>query len=204
MQQELSSREVAKGNGTQDLGGWIRQWRERRGLSQRDVARSSGVGKSTIHYLEKGAFQSISLNHLERIAQAMGLSLTDFFNWREQLAAGNAHKGSTEKGIFRVEYPSGAFQIVSYVRQTAPIFFGRLTLSPKGVVGTEDTPHADQIFYLVTAGRVLLQVQMSEYVLRQGEYFLFNGTVRHELYNPDPIREAVCLLVSIPSFLLRI
>jgi DNA-binding XRE family transcriptional regulator len=50
----------------------LRKWRERRGLSLRELARKAGMDFSTVHRIEKGTM-SPTVNALEKLARALGI-----------------------------------------------------------------------------------------------------------------------------------
>lgn len=52
------------------------EWRQKRGLSQRELARVSGVGHITIARIETGVFDP-RLGTLRRLAKALKVKLTD-------------------------------------------------------------------------------------------------------------------------------
>jgi transcriptional regulator with XRE-family HTH domain len=56
----------------------LRQWRERRGWSVRELARRAGVGYVTVVRIENDQI-SPTVAMLERLAQALGITLRDFF-----------------------------------------------------------------------------------------------------------------------------
>jgi transcriptional regulator with XRE-family HTH domain len=58
-----------------DLGVSIALARERRGLTQAQVARQVGVRKNEINDIEMGNLETVSLALLSRLAQAVGLQL---------------------------------------------------------------------------------------------------------------------------------
>ena len=61
----------------------LREIRRMRGLSQKDVARLSGIGPKTISSFETGArITSLKLEQLERLLEVYGLSKADFFGAR--------------------------------------------------------------------------------------------------------------------------
>ena len=58
----------------------LREARRLRGLSQKDVARISGVGEKTISSFETGQrIGSLKLDQLKRLLKVYGLSETEFF-----------------------------------------------------------------------------------------------------------------------------
>lgn len=61
----------------------LRELRRLRGLTQRDVARLSGVGVKTISSFETGErIESLKLAQLERLLEVYGLSEAEFFGGR--------------------------------------------------------------------------------------------------------------------------
>jgi len=61
----------------QDLGKRIIQARERRGWSQRDLVRRSGVGQNNLSALEQGKKPSVRADTVVRLAEALRVS-TDY------------------------------------------------------------------------------------------------------------------------------
>ena len=56
----------------------LRHWRERRGYSVRELARRAGVGFVTVSRIENG-HMSPTVEMLERLATALGITVRDFF-----------------------------------------------------------------------------------------------------------------------------
>lgn len=64
------------------IGEWLKETRELKGLSQRALARKSGVDKNTIDRYEKG-FPNMNISILIRIVQAMDCQIS--FDLSERL-----------------------------------------------------------------------------------------------------------------------
>jgi transcriptional regulator with XRE-family HTH domain len=62
-----------------ELGELIRKDRVAAGLSQSELARRSGIDKSTIYRLEQGEFTHLDPQRLQRIASALGTEVEDYF-----------------------------------------------------------------------------------------------------------------------------
>jgi len=60
------------------MGLLLRQWRERRGLSLHDLAEQASVSYVTIVRIEQGQM-SPTVKLLEKLADALGISLREFF-----------------------------------------------------------------------------------------------------------------------------
>ncbi len=63
----------------------LRQWREVRALSQRDLARLAGVNQVTIARLEKGRVRRPSFAVRQRIAQALGVRPEEIAEFRRAM-----------------------------------------------------------------------------------------------------------------------
>jgi HTH-type transcriptional regulator / antitoxin HipB len=58
----------------EDIGGIVKHHRKRAGLTQQELARLAGVGKTAVFDLEKGK-QSIQLDTLRKILHALNISI---------------------------------------------------------------------------------------------------------------------------------
>ena len=56
----------------------MRMWREKRGLSQCELAELSGISQVTISALEKGRNSGGNLDTIELLADALGLSIDEY------------------------------------------------------------------------------------------------------------------------------
>jgi len=56
----------------------LRDWRERRGFSVRQLADRAGVGFATVHRIEVGRL-SPTVAMLEKLARALKITVRDFF-----------------------------------------------------------------------------------------------------------------------------
>jgi transcriptional regulator with XRE-family HTH domain len=62
------------------FGRWLREQRQSRGMSKRELARRTGINSATIVRIEQGAFEAPSPHKLARIAEALTLSLADVYS----------------------------------------------------------------------------------------------------------------------------
>ena len=58
--------------------------RIKRGLNQRQLSKLSGVGVNTIVKLEKGDIDSVMVHNLKKIANVLGMSISELFFSDEQ------------------------------------------------------------------------------------------------------------------------
>lgn len=63
----------------------LAKWRERRGITQEELARATGLSNSVYWRLEKGRYDNPPLRYLMNCALALGCSLDDLLEeeWRQ-------------------------------------------------------------------------------------------------------------------------
>lgn len=57
----------------------IRELREKKGLTQEDLARKSGVNRTTIVYLETGREVNVTAGTLKKIAKCLDVGIKEIF-----------------------------------------------------------------------------------------------------------------------------
>lgn len=66
------------------IGDKLRELRIKRGMRQREVAKQLGIAREEISYIERGV-RNISLTRLEELLKIYGLSLSSFFEDKEEI-----------------------------------------------------------------------------------------------------------------------
>lgn len=56
----------------------VREWREQRGITYRELAERAGIALSTLYRIESGA-ASPTVVMLEKLGRALGVDVVDFF-----------------------------------------------------------------------------------------------------------------------------
>lgn len=181
------------------LGRWVQEARERRAISQSELARQVGLTKAMVHYIEKGE-RSMSIGHIEHLAHALGLRLKDFLAWHESGCEDKIHRGAVKRVEFALDYQHQAFRIYSFLPRINSFFFGKLVLEPQKTAPPEEAPHGDLILYQVTRGRFLFRVHGKEILCSEGEHLLLEDHLSYEIFNPHPLNEAASFLITVPSF----
>lgn len=64
----------------EDVGNRIRELRNDRGISQETLAHEAGLDRTYITSVERGK-RNISIINLEKIAKALNVNLSEFFNF---------------------------------------------------------------------------------------------------------------------------
>lgn len=74
-------------------------WRERRGVTQEELARATGLSTSVYWRLENGRYDNPPLRYLMNCALALGCELTDLIEdeWRQWMVVDQANAGTPPK-----------------------------------------------------------------------------------------------------------
>jgi transcriptional regulator with XRE-family HTH domain len=173
-----------------NVGGRIRQLRLGLGLSVRALAAETGFSPSLISQVEHCHVMP-SIGSLERIAMALGVSLSTFF----------AESDTTTEGLVRAnarQRLSSTWSPVSIealrpmkgVGMLEPVL---IAMAPGGRSGKFPTGHAGEKFVLVLDGEVTLTLGDEVYGLRTGDAITFASAISHQLENTsaEPARVVI-------------
>jgi transcriptional regulator with XRE-family HTH domain len=179
-----------------DVGGRLRRVREARGMSQRALARRSGISNATISQIESGSLNP-SVGALKRILDAIPMPLADFFADAE---------AETSPVFFRaedmVEIGRGG---VSY-RQVGRDLAGKALqilherYAPGAESGRIRLRHEGEEGGIVLSGRLEVTVGDQRAVLGPGDAYYFRSSEPHRFRN---VGDEPCELVTCctpPSF----
>lgn len=180
----------------QEIGRRLRDLRTRIGLSQRQLARISGVANATISQIEAGRLNP-TVSMLKKILDGIPISLGEFFV---------NHFESADRIFFRVEELTEiADGGVSFLQVGANLRGKSIQLikecyQPGAGTGKHAITHEGEECGIVLNGRLEVTVADQTAVLRQGDAYYFKSNQPHHFRNPgsDP-----CELISAcspPSF----
>lgn len=151
----------------QAIGDLVRRLREQRGQSLRAFAGVTGFSPSFISQLENGQV-SPSIDSMERIANALGVNLGEFF-----ASLGKAEGGVVVRATERTELLSQWSQAT--IEAVGPLTRGRLleplliTLEPGGRSGKHPTAQPREEFAFVVEGEVELRLGPDTFTLQAGD-----------------------------------
>lgn len=180
----------------QEIGSRLKAIRTRLGLSQRKLARVSGVANATVSQIEAGRLNpTVSL--LKKILDGIPVSLAEFF-------ADTGFPG--DRIFFRAdELTEIADGGVSYRQVGANLGDRALQLlreryEPGAGTGRHAMTHAGEESGIILAGRLEVTVGEQSAVLRAGDAYYFDSSRPHRFHNPG---SEPCELISActpPSF----
>ena len=179
-----------------NLGLNLKALRTRQGLSQRRLARNSGVSNATISLIEHGQTDP-SMGLLKRILDAMGVSFAEFFS---------SDTRQSEQYFFnRDELSEIGSGPISYLQVGADLSESNLQIiyeryEPRADTGQSMLSHEAEEGGIILSGRLEVTVSDQVRTLSAGDAYRFNSRLPHRFRNTGSEN---CLLVSActpPSF----
>jgi transcriptional regulator with XRE-family HTH domain len=162
------------------VGERIRQLRLGLGLSIRAFAAEAGFSPSLISQVEHGHVMP-SIGSLERIAMALGVSLSTFFAEPETDAAGLVRVNVRQK--LTSTWSPVAIESLRPAKGVGMLEPVLITLAPQGRSGKFPTAHVGEKFVLVLDGEVALTLGDEVHGLRTGDAITFASAIPHHLEN---------------------
>lgn len=179
-----------------NLGLRLKQLRTRQGLSQRQLARNSGVSNATISLIEHGRTDP-SMGLLKRVLDAMGVSFAEFF--------ASDTRQSEQYFYVRDELSEIGSGPISYRQVGADLSESNLQIlferyEPGADTGQSMLSHEAEEGGIILQGRLEIRVADHVRTLSAGDAYRFNSRLPHRFRNTG---SEDCLLVSActpPSF----
>jgi len=189
-----------------DIGTRLRSAREKRGLSQRELAGRAGLTNGTISLIEQNK-TSPSVSSLKSLLDAIPMSLSEFFAQIEDADAPRYFYAASEftelspqaVGLNGADSGRGSLrQIGNAVSHTIQMLHETY---PAGAdTGPEPLCHMGEEAGVVISGIIEVTVGREVRVLNPGDGYLFDSALPHRFRN---IGTAACTIVSActpPSF----
>jgi len=179
---------VETASSERQVGDQLRDVRTRRGFSVRALAARAGCSPSFISQVEHGQ-ASPSISSLERLVQALGMTLGDFFRVatppsvvrsHERAALTNGWSGAQIETLA----PAGAANALE------PLM---ITLEPGGQSASPPYARDGESFAFVCEGDVLLTLGDATHRLSRGDSATFASETPHRWENAG--RELACMVV---------
>lgn len=173
----------------QQIGPRLRALRTARRLSQRRLARQSGVANATISQIEAGKLNP-TVSMLKRILDGIPITLAEFFADQPE---------APDKVFFRAdeltEIADGgvSYRQVGVNLRGRAIQFLRERYAPGAGTGRNAITHDGEECGIVLAGRLEVTVGSERRVLRAGDAYYFRSSQPHSFHNPGT---EACELIS--------
>lgn len=179
-----------------NVGTRLKQLRQNRDLSQRELAKRAGVTNSTISLIEQNSV-SPSISSLKKILDALPVSISEFF----------AGEGLANEQVFYradelTEIGDGnlSWRLVGARRPNRSMSLLHERYPPGADTGEDMLEHAGEEGGVVVAGSIEISVNGDTQVLHQGDAYYFDSRLPHRFRN---VGDDECVVVSAntpPSF----
>jgi len=174
-----------------DVGARMRQLREARHWSIRELARRSGLSANALSLIERGR-SSPSVSTLYKVSAAMGVPITSFFETESERANVVFRKAAERT---RVPFTRGVWEGLGGETFVGPVEPFALTLETGANSGPERIVHTGHEFVICLRGQLEYQVENEIYLLEAGDTLLFAANLKHRWRNPGPrVTNAVFVL----------
>lgn len=179
-----------------DVGARLRAARLKVGLSQRELARLSGVNNGTISLIEQNKI-SPSVSSLKRLLDTVSISLGEFFGTAD---------AQREQRFFRASDMAEFGSRGVYFRQVGANIPGRKLqilrerYRPSGDTGDAMLGHPGEEGGVVLKGSIEVTVGDESAVLSAGDAYYFDSSIPHRFRN---LGDEECEIVSVctpPTF----
>lgn len=172
-----------------DIGERLKALRNMHGLSQREVAKRSGVTNSTVSLIEQGRV-SPSVDSLKKVLDSFSMSLIDFLTM---------DLDSDERIFFAKDelvefFENGAhLKLVGANRKNRKLRFLHERYEVGAHSGDKMLSHDSEEAGIVIEGELELTVGQRSRVLKAGDSYYINTNVPHRFKNVGP---GECIVVS--------
>lgn len=172
-----------------DIGGKLKQARQRRKMSMKELAREIGCSTSLISLIENRKI-SPPIKTLSGIAKALNMALADFFEEDEEHVALEIIRESetrTQNG----EYLTGASAAAEQTQPCAPVKNKKMKPKfirfPKGCSSYLKYLHSEESLVYVIHGKAELFIGRHTIRLEEGDSVYFETTAAHGFRSRDDL-----------------
>lgn len=166
-----------------DVGARIKELRESRNLSIRELARRSGFSASGLSMIERGK-NSPSVSTLYKLSQTLGVPITTFFQTNLKLDK-VVHRRASERT--RVPFMRGVWEGLGGEAFSDRVEPFALTLETGANSGPDPIVHSGHEFVVCLRGQLEYRIEDETYLLEAGDSLLFQAYLRHRWRNPGPL-----------------
>jgi transcriptional regulator with XRE-family HTH domain len=179
------------------VGQLLKQLRQERGISIRELSRRSGISANALSMIERG-LTSPSVSTLYRLTDALNVPITALFR----------KDHSQEPIVFRsvserthVPFPLGLWEGLGgedFIGRMQPFM---LTLESGAESGKEKIVHTGHEFVMCLRGRLEYEVEGSFFNLEAGDSLLFAARLAHRWRNPgNTVANALIVLSGFEEY----
>lgn len=162
-----------------DVGNRLRELRDRRNISMRGLAQKSGLSANALSMIERGK-TSPSVSTLYKLADALGVPITEFFNQpleKDQVVFIKADART------HVPFSRGLMEALGGEQFVGAVTPFLLTLESGASSGPHRMVHTGHEFVFCLRGKLEYMVENRYYELEAGDSLLFAAQLSHTWRN---------------------
>ena len=179
------------------VGQQLRQLRDERGISLRELSRMSGLSANALSMIERG-LTSPSVSTLYRLTDALNVPITALFR-QDQTQEAIVFRSVDART--RIPFPLGLWEGLggeSFVGRMQPFM---LTLESGAESGSEKIVHTGHEFVMCLRGKLEYEVEGKLYSLDVGDSLLFAARLAHRWRNPGhTVTNAIVVLSGFEEY----
>jgi transcriptional regulator with XRE-family HTH domain len=175
-----------------DVGNRLRQLRAAREISIRALAQKSGLSANALSMIERGKV-SPSVSTLYRLAEALGVPVTDFFSPETERQKVVFLKAETRT---RLPFPGGFWEGLGGEQFTGPVTPCMITLENGAGSGPARMIHTGHEFVFCLRGQLEYQVEDETFLLEAEDCLLFEAHLQHNWRNPGETITNALVIIS--------
>jgi transcriptional regulator with XRE-family HTH domain len=168
-----------------DVGKRLRELREERNVSMRELARRSGLSANALSMIERN-LTSPSVSTLQKVSKAMGVPITAFFRADVEMKKVVFCKAASR---IRVPFQRGVWQGLNSETYVGRMEAFAITLETGGASGPHGMTHSGDEFVICLRGTLDYEVDRQTYRLEAGDTLIFSADLPHRWKNSE---QTVC------------
>jgi len=180
---------------TFSLGDKLRQLRDERNISQRDLARLAGLSPNSISLIERDE-TSPSVSTLQSLAAALNIRMSYFFE--EETPDSILHIKAASRPKIENEGVTIEGMGKTLPKQELEPF--SITLAPRaGSGGERQVVHSGHEFVYCLQGKIEYVIDGNTYLVETGDILIFEANLPHLWRNPFEVEAKFILVLQTPN-----
>jgi transcriptional regulator with XRE-family HTH domain len=173
------------------VGSRLRAVRKERGLTQKELSGRAGVSSNAISLIERGEI-SPSVATLQNLAGALNVKMSYFFD--EDVQTSVLHVKAGERPA--LESKGVTIESIGkrlHGQEMQPFF---VSLAPASESGNRQVIHSGHEFVYCVRGTVEYEIDGDRYMLKEGDFLLFEAQLPHHWHNPTDVTGELLLILQ--------